>query len=99
MGKGIGIGKGLFKNSREKTIVAVMPNQINSAYYFLLQIKPAINYALKDLETKEPKHALIEAGLMTYLMGLGFDFRTARAAVEAWQEDENIWDEGIITET
>lgn len=92
------MGKGLFSNSRQKTIVAVVPNQMSSAYYFLLQIRPAVNHGIRELEDRDIQHVIIEVGLICYLMGMGFDYRTARAAVESWETDENLVEDGILVE-
>ncbi|WP_425058677.1 hypothetical protein [Sporomusa carbonis] len=76
----------------------VTGQSLNAAYLFL-QVEPAIRHGLKELETTNPRHAMTELALMAYLMGMGFDYRTARTIVESWETDENLLAQGILTET
>ncbi|CUH96723.1 hypothetical protein P22_2813 [Propionispora sp. 2/2-37] len=83
----------LFKSARQTTVISVTPtSQLNSAYLLLLQIRPVIARGIKDLDEYDPKHVIIEVGLMSYLMGMGFDYRTACTIVKSWEKDEELFD-------
>ncbi len=91
--------KGLLKNSnsRRTTIVSVTPNQMDGAYYFLLQISPAVNHGLREFGGEgDQRHVLIEVALISYLIGMGFDYRTARTVVDSWESDETLLNEGVL---
>lgn len=34
---------------------------------------------------------------MCYLMGMGFDYRTAKAIVESWETDDSLLAQGLLT--
>ncbi|WP_188399388.1 hypothetical protein [Sporomusa sp. GT1] len=43
------------------------------------------------------RHAMTELALMCYLMGMGFDYRTAKAIVESWETDDSLLAQGLLT--
>lgn len=69
-----------------------------SACAFLLQVQPAVRHGLKELTADNSRHVLIEVALVSYLMGMGFDYRTAQAIVESWESDEDLLTNGILSE-
>ena len=69
-----------------------------TACTFLLQVQPAVRHGLNELTATNSRHVLIEIALMSYLMGMGFDYRTAHAIVETWESDEQLLLEGILSE-
>lgn len=85
--------------TRQIPVYSVVPglNSLN-ACGFLLQVQPAVRHGLKELDEQNGRHTLIEVALMSYLMGMGFDYRTARAIVESWESDEKLLAEGILSE-
>lgn len=93
-------GRKMFKDkaqARQTTIVSVPPNQINGPYFFLLQVSPAVNCGLRKLEKGEdPRRVLMEVALMSYFIGMGFDYRTAKCIVKGWREDDSLLNEGCL---
>ncbi|SEP36235.1 MULTISPECIES: hypothetical protein [Propionispora] len=87
-----------FKPAPRQTIISVTPtNQTNNAYFFLLQLRPVVNRGLKELEKDvDSKQVLIEVALISYLMGMGFDYRTACTIVKTWASDETLLEEGLL---
>lgn len=84
--------------SKPAPIFQLVPGQPLTAGYFLLQVEPAIRHALAELDESSPRHALTELALMTYLMGMGFDYSTAKTIVETWEKDDSLLAQGILTE-
>ncbi|VBB07021.1 Hypothetical protein LUCI_2265 [Lucifera butyrica] len=89
--------KNAFKNPRQAPVVSILPRQLNTSYSVLLQVLPAIRHGLKEINATDPQHALTEVALMSYLIGLGFDYRTAKVIVESWESDEQLVCDGILT--
>lgn len=85
-------------SSRQRPVFQLVPGQPLSAGYFVLQVEPAVRHALAELDTLNPRHAMTELALMSYLMGMGFDYRTAKAVVEAWETDDCLLLQGVLTE-
>ena len=85
--------------SRHVSIYSLGPraNSLN-ACNFLLQVQPAVRHGLQEINSQNTRHVLIEVALMSYLMGMGFDFRTARAIVETWETDESLLSDGILSD-
>lgn len=91
--------KGWSRRRCRTPVISVMPGMhALNACAFLLQVQPVVRHGLNELDTANPRHAIIEVALMSYLMGMGFDFRTARAIVESWESDERLLAEGILSE-
>lgn len=85
--------------SRHVSVFSLGPraNSLN-ACNFLLQVQPAVRHGLREINTQNTRHVLIEVALMSYLMGMGFDCRTAKAIVETWESDENLLNDGVLCE-
>lgn len=79
-------------------VFQLVPGQSLSTDYFLLQVEPAIRHGIEELAETNPRHALTELALITYLMGMGFDYPTAITIVESWERDDTLLDQGILTE-
>lgn len=88
-----------FSSTRRTPVFSLAPgvNSLN-ACAFLLQVQPAVRHGLDELNSTNSRHVLIEVALMSYLMGMGFEYRTARAIVETWESDEKLLTEGILSE-
>jgi hypothetical protein len=86
------------RNARRATIFQLVPGQALTTGYFLLQVEPAIRNAITELADSNPRHALTELALITYLMGMGFDYITAKSIVECWEKDDMLLAQGILTE-
>lgn len=91
--------KRLLGKSRQIPAYSLSPG-VNSlsACSFLLQVQPAVRHGLRELNDRNARHTMIEVALMSYLMGMGFDFRTATAIVESWESDERLLSQGILSE-
>lgn len=86
------------RSSRQNPVFQLVPGQSLTPGYFLLQVEPAIRHGLKELEGTNPRHAMTELALMSYLMGMGFDYRTAKCIVESWETDDSLLLQGVLTE-
>jgi hypothetical protein len=84
----------LAKLFRPSDSLPVMPRM--HPYNFLLQLQPAVQQGCRTADRTGSRHALTELALVSYLMGMGFDHRTARAIVETWETDEAIKEDGIL---
>ena len=91
--------KRFLSKPRQIPVYSLSPglNSLN-ACAFLLQVQPAVRHGLQELNEQNARHTLIEVALMSYLMGMGFDFRTAMAIVESWESDEKLLTEGILSQ-
>lgn len=72
----------------------VMPRM--HPYNFLLQLQPLLLHGRRTVADEPPGHALTEVALTAYLMGMGFDYKTARAIVDTWESDESMMNDGIL---
>ncbi|MFW6036014.1 MAG: hypothetical protein ACOCRZ_07150 [Halothermotrichaceae bacterium] len=52
-------------------------------------VYPVVEHGLKEAKATGSRHAMMEVALMSYLMGMGFNYNTAYNIVEYW-EYENI---------
>lgn len=86
------------RSPRPAPIFQLVPGQPLTTGYFLLQVEPAIRNAIAELSDSNPRHALTELALITYLMGMGFDYPTAKSIVECWEKDDILLAQGILTE-
>ncbi|WP_094603967.1 hypothetical protein SPSIL_043920 [Sporomusa silvacetica DSM 10669] len=86
------------RSSRPAPIFQLVPGQPLTTGYFLLQVEPAIRHGIAELLESNPRHALTELALVAYLMGMGFDYPTAQVIVEAWEKDDILLAQGILTE-
>jgi hypothetical protein len=64
------------------------PMPMMSPQYLLNKLNPVIYYGLGEAEVTSVQHALTEVALISYLMGMGYDFHSARALVEQWEINE-----------
>lgn len=72
------------------------PLQVLNPYSALSQVGPAIQHGLKELQQDGGRHALTEVALIAYLIGLGLNYRTARAVVESWETDQAMLGDGFL---
>ncbi|WP_050806984.1 hypothetical protein [Acetonema longum] len=77
---------------------AVQPMQFLTPYYLLTQISPIVQYGVGELSLTNPTHTITETALIAYLMGLGFDYRTALAIVESWECNQALLRDGLLCE-
>jgi hypothetical protein len=80
------------------SVAPVAPSQALNACYFFCQVQPAIAHGLAELTATNTRHIIIETALISYLMGMGFDYSTALAIVESWETDNTLLAEGILVE-
>ncbi|MBP2637730.1 MAG: hypothetical protein H6Q72_3637 [Firmicutes bacterium] len=86
------------RGTRPAPVFQLIPRQPLTAGYFLLQVEPAIRSAIAELTDSNVRHVLTELALTTYLMGMGFDYTTAKCIVECWERDDILLSQGILTE-
>ncbi|MFW5972132.1 MAG: hypothetical protein ACOCRL_01470 [Bacillota bacterium] len=67
-----------------RTGIGVSPDSIARCVY------PAVNHGIEEANETDIMHAMMEAVMMGYLMGMGFNYNTAYNTVEYWEH------EGII---
>lgn len=85
--------------TRQTPVYHVVSSQNSlNACSLLLQVQPVVRHGLKELDEQNARHTLTEVALMSYLMGMGFDYRTAKCIVESWESDEKLLAEGILSE-
>lgn len=56
--------------------------------YVLTRVMPAVQHSLYEAPKTSVHHAIYEAAAISYLMGCGYDFCTARQIVESWEIGE-----------
>jgi hypothetical protein len=86
------------RSSRAVPVFQLVPGQPLTTGYFLLQVEPAIRHGIAELVESNPRHTLTELALIAYLMGMGFDYPTAKVIVESWEKDDCLLAQGILTE-
>lgn len=84
----------LAKLFRPSDSLPVMPRM--HPYNFLLQLQPVVQQGRRTVDQTGPRHAITELALVSYLMGMGFDHKTAQAIVAAWETDEAMKEDGIL---
>lgn len=57
----------------------------------LRAVIPFVNYGLQEATFTSYHHALIEVAAIAYLLGKGFDPRTAYKTVESWEVSETFY--------
>lgn len=58
--------------------------------YVLGTVAPVVRYGLYEMQYTSVAHAMFEISAITYLMGMGYDFHTARCIVEGWEVHESF---------
>lgn len=56
--------------------------------YVLRMVMPAVHHSLYEAPKTSVHHAIYEAAAISYLLGRGYDFYTARRIVESWEVGE-----------
>ncbi|TYR80504.1 hypothetical protein FZC66_09000 [Priestia megaterium] len=54
----------------------------------LSKVNPWVQYGLNEAQKTSIPHAMMEIAAITYLMGKGYDPRTAHQIVESWEVNE-----------
>ncbi len=67
-------------------VVYRMPNNLKQET--LSQVQPWVQYGLKEAQKTSIPHAMMEIAAISYLMGKGYDPRTAHQIVESWEVGE-----------
>ncbi|MDR7247090.1 hypothetical protein [Priestia megaterium] len=66
-----------------------------TSYYLkqetLSKVNPWVQYGLNEAQKTSIPHAMMEVAAITYLMGKGYDPRTARQIVESWEVNEMFY--------
>lgn len=58
--------------------------------YVLGAISPVVQYGLYESMYTSINHSMYEVAAISFLMGRGYDFLTARRIVESWEVDESF---------
>lgn len=53
-------------------------------------VMPAVKEGLKEVQAVGVKHAVTEAALTAYLMGMGYPYQHAIRLVESWERNETF---------
>lgn len=64
--------------------------QVINPENMILRARPLLDYGLSKLSATNPRRAMTEVTIISYLMGMGFEFRTARAIAESWEDNETF---------
>lgn len=62
----------------------------NDSYSIMMKLHPLVEYAMKESEYKNVKHAITEAVLIAHLMGMGYSMERAHQIVESWEIGEKF---------
>jgi len=57
----------------------------------LMRVNPWIQYGLNEAQKTSIPHAMMEVAAIAYLMGKGYDPRTAHQIVESWEINEMFY--------
>ncbi|WP_248930454.1 hypothetical protein [Paenibacillus hamazuiensis] len=58
--------------------------------FVLGTVSPVVQYGLYEAQHTSVPHSMYEISAISYLMGSGFDFYTARCIVESWEVNESF---------
>lgn len=64
--------------------------QIINPENMILRARPLLDYGLRQLSATNPRRAMTEVTVISYLMGMGLEFRTAKAIAGSWEENETF---------
>lgn len=65
-------------------------NGYNLRDYVLGTISPVVKYGLYEMKYTSVAHSMYEVTAISYLMGRGYDFSSARRIVESWEVNESF---------
>ncbi|MDX8366048.1 hypothetical protein SLH52_12750 [Cytobacillus sp. IB215665] len=54
-------------------------------------VEPIVQYGLKEAQHTSYMHAMREVAAIAYLMGKGYDQKTAWQTVESWETNESFY--------
>jgi hypothetical protein len=57
-------------------------------YNYIMRVSPAVDRGVREAERTSVKHAMTEVALISFLMGMGYDYSTAHRLVESWEINE-----------
>lgn len=60
-------------------------------YHTLSMLEPLVQYGLKEAQTTSMPHAMREVAAISYLIGKGYDPKTAYQMVESWEVNEMFY--------
>lgn len=64
--------------------------QVGYADRYLAMVQPVVEYGLHEMRYTNARHAMTEIALVSYFMGQGYDFVSARRLVESWEINEQF---------
>lgn len=85
-GMGPGMGPGMSQG------IGWMYPMLNP-YNYIMRVRPVVDRGIKESEKSSMKHAMTEVALISYLMGMGYDYSTAHRLVESWEINEMFLNE------
>ncbi|WP_274366102.1 hypothetical protein [Paenibacillus thermotolerans] len=56
----------------------------------LSAVQPVVQYGLYEMKYTSVAHSMFETSAVSFLMGRGYDFPTARRIVESWEKNESF---------
>jgi hypothetical protein len=57
----------------------------------LSKVNPWVQYGINEAQHTSVSHAMLEIAAISYLMGKGYDPRTAHQIVESWEFNETFY--------
>lgn len=81
-------------------LIPAVPVTMLNPFFFLCLIRPAVEHGLREAGAgnSSVRHAIIEVALISILLAMGFDFRTALAIVESWEINDAFPGEDLFRE-
>lgn len=58
--------------------------------YVLSTVSPVVHYGLHEMKYTSVAHSMFEISAISFLMGRGYNFHTARQIVESWEVHESF---------
>ncbi|MBU8908134.1 hypothetical protein [Desertibacillus haloalkaliphilus] len=64
------------------------PETYQLKHHTLSTVEPIVQYGLKEAQVTSYVHAMREVAAISYLMGRGYNTKTAHEIVESWEVNE-----------
>ncbi|KKK36081.1 hypothetical protein WQ57_21400 [Mesobacillus campisalis] len=60
-------------------------------HHTMTTVGTAVKYGLQEAKVTSYQHAMLEVAAISFLMGKGYNFQTARQIVESWEVNEKFY--------
>jgi hypothetical protein len=77
-----------FKNTYPYHPQYLAPQTHQLKHHILSTVEPIVQYGLKEAQFTSNLHSMREVAAISYLIGKGYDLRTAHQIVESWEVNE-----------